>query len=50
MNFDDTLVFRTLRGQIDPGESEFDVELIEQKYGFCENYDDTLVLFVEGCL
>ena len=41
-NSDDTLCFRTLRGEIDPGESEFDLESIKQKYGFCKNYDDTL--------
>ena len=32
----------TFLGEIDPGESEFDVESIKQKYGFCKNYDKTL--------
>ena len=30
-NCDNTLCFRTLRGEIDPGESEFDLESMKQK-------------------
>ena len=29
-NYDQTLCFRTLRGEIDPGESEFDLESVKQ--------------------
>ena len=31
MNYDNTLCFRTLLGGTDPGESEFDIEIIKQK-------------------
>ena len=37
-----TPCFRTPRGEIDHGESEFDIESMKQKYGFCKNYDKTL--------
>ena len=36
------MCLRTVRKEIDFGESEFDFESMKQKYGFCKNYDDTL--------
>ena len=37
-----------LAGEIDAGESEFDLESIKQKYGFCNNCNDTLFSNLSG--